>query len=128
MTQKRTLLPSVELQTVEFLEVASEAARGRTAQLRYHGFRVSLEYQPELSIPGVGTFKDILVVSDVYVPPRYRRRGWFMTYLKLCWLLVDEALFVDGVYGPVREALIAYGFEVVLEDVLMMRRSPDRGR
>lgn len=128
MMLKRTLLPSVELQTVEFLEVASEAARARTTQLRYHGFRVSLEYQPELSIPGVGTFKDILVVSDVYVPPRYRRRGWFMTYLKLCWLLVDEALFVDEVYGPGRDALIAYGFEVVLKDVLMMRKSPDRGR
>ena len=117
-----THVPSVELQTVEFVQVASEAPGPHAAQLRYHGFRVSLEYEPELSVPGLGTFRDVLAITDVYVPPRHRRRGWLRTYLKLCWLLVDDALFIDEVHGPVRDALIGYGFVAVDGDELMLRK------
>ncbi|ANQ84120.1 hypothetical protein dqs_1056 [Azoarcus olearius] len=115
-------VPSVELKTVEFILGASEAPASRAVHLRHHGFRVSLEYEPELSVPGVGTFKDVLVITDVYVPPRYRRYGWFRAYLKLCGLLCGEALIVDELYGPVRDALIGYGFVPVPGDAVMLSK------
>lgn len=118
----RAHVPSVELQTVEFVQMASEASGSHAARLRCHGFRVSLEHETELSVPGVGNLEGVLVITDVYVPVRYRRRGWFTAYLKLCWLLVDQALFVDDVHGAVRDALLGYGFVAVPGNAMMLRK------
>lgn len=115
---------SIELATVEFLE--QSRARGVTASvdLRSRGFRVAVDYEPELACGHLGTLKEVLSVAEVYVPPRYRRRGWLTCYLKMCERLAGDALFVVDAWGFVREALVRRGFVPVefAPEFLMLKR------
>ncbi|WP_417069489.1 hypothetical protein [Niveibacterium terrae] len=111
---------SVELRTIEFVE--RSRARGLTASidLRSRGFRVAVDYEPELACGHLGTLKGVLSVAEVYVPPRYRRRGWLTHYLKMCELLAGDA------WGFVREALVRRGFvsiEFAPEFLVMLKKT-----
>lgn len=113
-------IPSVELQTLTFVEMARSKGGSHDTLLRCHGFRVSLEYEQELTVRPFGPLKGVLGVFDVYVPSRYRRCGWLTAYLKLCQMLADEAVVVGDTYGPVREALLRRGFVEVSPGVPML--------
>jgi hypothetical protein len=113
---------SVELQTVEFIDSARLLGGSRAIRLHARGFRVSLEYESEMTVPGLGAYKQAVAITDVYVPLRVRRKGWFAAYVRLCQLLADEVLIVFDVHGPVRESLLRKGFQVVAPDALMFRK------
>ncbi|WP_323002858.1 hypothetical protein [Denitromonas sp.] len=121
MVSRHLSIPSVELQTIEFVYDARRTGGTHEACLSFNGFHVCLEYNAELTVPRVGVLKATLSVQSVYVPPRYRRRGWLSTYLSLCHLLAEDALFVAGTYGGVRQSLIRDGFEEVAPGILMCR-------
>lgn len=122
MTRSLAKVPSVELQTLEFVEIARSVGGSHAALIRHHGIRVLLEYEPVFPVHKLGTLNGVLAILDVYVPPRYQRRGWLTAYLKLCHLLVDEAVLIAVMRGPVREALMRGGFEEALPGFLMLRK------
>lgn len=115
-------VPSIELQTVEFVEFARSQGVSRRGELQRGGFRVTLEYQPECSFPRIGTLKDFMLIADVYVPMRYRSRGWLTSYLKMCLMLVSDGLLVCNVNGPVHDALLRMGFEHVAPGWVMFKK------
>lgn len=107
--------PSLELQTVEFYEHACTAELHDNVALQRYGFRVLLEYVPAIVLSTHGVLSDILVIGDVYVPVRYRGRGWLTYYLKLCSSLVGDALMIADPYGPWGDILRLKGFIPVAE-------------
>ncbi|UGS90975.1 hypothetical protein KOL96_24070 [Ralstonia wenshanensis] len=120
---RKPQIPSVELQTVQFVQSARAQGVGRETRLSARGFHVAIEYAPHLPVPDVGEFNGVVAINDVYVPVRYRRRGWFSGYVVLCALLADQALIVADAYGPLREALLRQGFVEVFSDVLILTKT-----
>ena len=102
--------PSIETQTIELLERLRAESTSRIVNLRCNGFRVTIMYEHEVPNGAHRTFNGLLTVSNVWVPLRYRRRGWLTCYLKLCEQFAGDALFVESLYGPVRDALLRRGF------------------
>lgn len=116
--------PSLELQTLEFFEYSRPKGERRIVELRRNGFRVCLEYMPELELSQQDVLKEVVSINDVYVPMRYRCRGWLTYYLKMCERLAGGALFVPDPGGPLGQALRRKGF-VPVEDLagfLMLRK------
>jgi hypothetical protein len=120
---RRPQIPSVELQTVQFVRLARAQGVGCETRLSARGFHVAIEYAPNLPVPDVGEFNGVVAINEVYVPVRYRRRGWFSSYVALCALLADQALIVADAYGPLREALLRQGFVEVFSGVLILTKS-----
>ena len=119
---RKPQIPSVELQTVQFVQLARAQGVGRETRLSARGFHVAIEYAPHLPVPDVGEFNGVVAINDVYVPVRYRRRGWFSGYGGLCALLAEQAFIVANAYGPLREALLHQGFVEVFSDVLILTK------
>lgn len=100
-------LPSVEVQTVAFVEAAR--ARGWpivSEWVRWDGFKVYLRYIREHSI-GEEAVGEILVIASVTVPERFQRRGWFWRYCQMCLALVEDGLAIECVYNPWLHAALA---------------------
>lgn len=115
-------VPSLELQTVEFIMHSRALSAAGSIDLQRHGFRATVEYEPALSLEQHGVLTDIVAIIDVHVPSYYRRRGWLTYYLNMCELLAGDALFVASLHTPVREALLRRGFVPVFADFLMLKK------
>jgi hypothetical protein len=96
-------LPSVETQTVAFVEHARSQRRAAVSRwLKWGGFAIYLRYYKHYTAEGV-RIGEVLVIASVESPIRYRRRGWFWRYCQLCLALVDDGLIIESV---VNEELI----------------------
>jgi hypothetical protein len=95
---KSPRLPSVETQTVAFVEAAR--ARNRrgiiSCWLTWRGFRVYLRYWRNVTIGGV-MLGEVLVIADVEVPKRLQQRGWFWRYCQFCCALVERGIVIESV-------------------------------
>jgi hypothetical protein len=81
-TQK---MPSLELQTQAFYEKAKRAQRDDGYRLVWNGFQLDVGYSARFEFRTLGvTLLDVLIVADVFVPPRLRNRGWFTLYCDFC--------------------------------------------
>lgn len=122
MRVKGGVVPSIELQTVEFVEAARALGGARAIELHYGGFRVELEYQSGFFVPGFGDFRGVLIIRRVFVPVRHRERGWLWAYLTMCSRIAEDAIFISCIKGDVRDLFVRRGFEAVSDDLLMRRR------
>ena len=126
MKHPKAKVPSLELQTVEFIMRSRALRTAGSIDLQRHGFRVTVEYEPALSLEQHGVLTDIVAIIDVHVPSCYRRRGWLTYYLSMCELLAGDALFVAGLDAPVHAALLRRGFVPVSADFLMLKKEASR--
>lgn len=90
-------LPSLELQTMAFVESAMLRKRTQFASLEWNGFRVRLCYSPSVTVASDCTLADVLLILSAEVPLRYRQRGWLTRYCQLCAMLTGDALLVHNV-------------------------------
>lgn len=89
----RRLLPSIEAQTVAFVEAARASDRpGITDLLHWAGFRVYLRYHRNYTVDD-RVIGEVLTIAKVMVPERLQRRGWFWRYCQLCLALVEDAMW-----------------------------------
>lgn len=96
----RRLLPSVEAQTVAFVESARASDRPYTADmLHWAGFWVYLRYDRNYTVDDE-VIGEVLTIAKVQVPERLQRRGWFWRYSQLCAALVEDAVVVENVFNP----------------------------
>lgn len=122
-------LPSVETQTVAFVEAARAAGRRCNSWLKFRGFRVYLRYERTYESGDVA-LGETLVIANVEIPERFRNRGWFLRYCELCLALVEDAVIVECVYNPHlyaslsrREAFL----ETKFREFVLLKRPPDDG-
>lgn len=126
MMHPKTPVPSLELQTVAFIMRSRALRAAGSIELQRDGFRVTVEYEPELALAPYGVLTDIVSIIDVHVPSCYRRQGWLTYYLKMCELLAGDALFVAGLDAPLHEALLRRGFVRISADFLMLKKEASR--
>ena len=96
--QKRPWLPSIEAQTIAFIE-AARAQRSRrpiSLELRWQGTCVYLRYCANFAV-GDELIGEVLVLAMIVVAPRYRGRGWFTRYMQLCYALARDGLVIESV-------------------------------
>ena len=102
----RPRLPSIETQTIEFVE--ESRALPRPAQprwLRWDGFWVYVRHRKDYPC-GDLLLSEAIVIANVQVPPAYEGRGWFWRYCQLCLALTDDALVLEEVLNPYLYAAI----------------------
>lgn len=89
-------LPSVETQTVAFVEAARAAGRRSASWLKFRGFRVYLRYAKTYE-SGEMELGETLIIANVEVPERFQNRSWFLRYCELCLALVEDAVVIERV-------------------------------
>ena len=96
---RRPRLPSLETQTVAFVELARAQCKRRMVSmwLRWNGFEVYLRYSPRY-IAGNVSIGEVLVIANIEVPKKYQHRGWFWHYLRLCSALTVGGIVVESVH------------------------------
>ena len=105
LTQQRRL-PSVESQTLDFMEFARQKGEAMSAWAQWAGFAVFLRYAPSRQLTDALAVGECLAISTIRIPERLQHRGWFWRYCQLCLCIVDDALILEGVVNPaLREAL-----------------------
>lgn len=95
--KRRGRLPSIEAQTVAFLEAARLCGHNVSYWVRWRGFEAYLRYQPRFDLPDGEVVGEILVVANIAVPKAYRQRGWFWRYCQLCAALTHNGVAVETV-------------------------------
>jgi hypothetical protein len=114
----RLKLPSIELQTLAFVEAAMLRQRTVFASLEWNGFRVRLGYSPRIKFANECVLADVLLILSAEVPVRYQRRGWFTRYCQLCAMLSGGALLVHNAKLPeLIHSLERHGFEQEKKDI-----------
>lgn len=102
----RPRLPSIETQTVEFMEESrARPGRSHTRWLRWQGFRIYLRYWRDYPLVDM-SLREALVIANVEIPSAYEWRSWFWRYCQLCLALTDDALVVEEVQNPYLYAAI----------------------
>lgn len=91
-------LPSVETQTVAFVEAARVAGRRSASWLKFRGFRVYLRYAKTYE-SGEMDLGETLIIANVEVPEPFQNRGWFLRYCELCSALVEDAVVIECVHN-----------------------------
>lgn len=107
-------IPSLELQTVAFLDRVLVGNEPQSIRLSWNGFRVSLFYEPAFVVSENAPGGPALVISNVYVPLRFRRRGWLTQYWQMCWFVSGIGLALNDVTIPaIQIQLLQLGFRKV---------------
>lgn len=122
----RGRLPSVETQTVAFVEAARAARRRSAGWLKFSGFRVYLRYEPVYK-SGDMELGETLVIANVRSPAYFRDRGWFLHYCELCAGLIDCAVVIECVYNPRLYASLSRrkSFrETMFREFVLLKRRP----
>lgn len=122
-------LPSVETQTVAFIEAARAAGRRCNSWLKFRGFRVYLRYEPVYT-SGAMELGETLVIANVRSPECFRNRGWFLHYCELCAGLVDGAVVIECVYNARLYASLSRreAFrETMFREFVLLKRRPGEG-
>ncbi|MHB1657291.1 MAG: hypothetical protein ACYCSZ_13095 [Burkholderiales bacterium] len=124
-------LPSVETQTVAFVETSRKAGRRSTKQLSFRGFSVYLRYAQAYT-SGEMVLGETLVIANVQVPVRFRNRGWFLHYCELCLALIEDAVVIECVNNPYLYASLsrreAFKETKISEFVLLKRHTMEGSR
>lgn len=92
-------LPSIESQTIAFVEEARSMPRIKPRWLRWDGFWVYLRHRKDYAC-GDLLLREAIVIANVEVPRRYQRRGWFWRYCQLCLALTGDAVVIEEVQNP----------------------------
>lgn len=95
-SRSKKRLPSVETQTVEFVESALGHSDISRRWLEFNGFYVFLRYCPRFTVADV-VLENVLVIANVEIPEKYRNRGWFWRYCQLCAALVEGGVVAESV-------------------------------
>ena len=122
-------LPSVETQTVAFIEAARAAGRRCNSSLKFRGFRVYLHYEQTYE-SGDMVLGETLVIANVRSPECFRNRGWFLHYCELCAGLVDGAVVIECVYNARLYASLSRrpAFrETMFREFVLLKRRPGEG-
>lgn len=90
-------LPSVESQTLAFVEWARARPTPEAAWLEWDGTRVYLRHWPHSYLPAPWQDLEVLVIANVQLPEQYQRRGWFWRYCQLCAALSRGAIAIESV-------------------------------
>lgn len=90
-------LPSVETQTVAFVDAARQGGYIHNRWLEFAGFAVYLRYAQSLALTDTLVLGECIALAAVEVPVRYRHRGWFWRYCQLCAALVEDGVVVESV-------------------------------
>ena len=99
-------LPTVESQTVEYFDQARNSVLMQPRWLMFEGFKVYLRYRRDFRLSENQTLREVLVIANVEIPERYRRRGWFWRYCQLCAALTEDGVVIEAVRNPgLRERL-----------------------
>lgn len=98
------LLPSVETQTMAFVDAARQGSDITNRWLEFAGFAVYLRYAQSLVLTDALTVGECITLATIKVPTRYRHRGWFWRYCQLCAALVEDSVVLESV---VNRALLA---------------------
>ena len=91
-------LPSIETQTVAFVE----AARARNQHgivsrpVAWNGFKGYLRHYRNVQM-GAVTMGEVLVIAKIEIPEELQRRGWFWHYCQLCCALVEHGVVIERV-------------------------------
>lgn len=124
----RLRLPSVEAQTVAFVEYARQEREPMNAKTRWAGFSAYLRYARERRLTDSLVVGECLTIASVYIPDHLQHRGWFWRYCQMCQCLVNDALVLESVINV--SLLKALGrrpeFLEFKPDSFLLRRTPDR--
>lgn len=128
-------LPTVESQTLAFVEAAKRTGEWHEMEIEAGGFYVHIKYAPVLYLDPLlfrrtkARLKNTVSIYAVRIPDAQQRKGWFLRYCQLCSLLVGEALIVDNVEIPtLRNRLASVGFVPDGRRSMVLQRSqPDDG-
>lgn len=126
--KKRVRLPSIESQTLAYVEAARRQRRYPAQWLDWGGFRVFLRYQRFYRLDTELQPGEVLVIASVEVPERYQRRGWFWRYCQLCASVVKDGLVLESVLNEdLAEALRRRPCFVEYEpgSFMLRKQSPD---
>jgi hypothetical protein len=120
-------LPSVETQTIEFIEESRAQPRPcQSRRLRWDGFSVYLRFWRGYPV-GFLELKEAVVIANVEIPEAYEGRGWFWRYCQLCLALTSDALVLeevhhDGLYAALKKR--PEFVEVVPKTFVIRKRKP----
>ena len=121
-------LPTVETQTVAFVEAARASGRPRVSEwLAWRRNRVYLRYVRHYETFTGEALGEVLVIANVEVPVPFRRRGWFWRYCQLCLALVDNGLVIESVLNPHLYAALARHpafWASAKQDFVILKRHP----
>ncbi len=125
MNLRRHALPSVEAQTIAFVDALRHGSHIENAWMTFGGFSVYLRHVRDYDL-GAFVLHEALVIGSVDVPRRLQHRGWFWRYMQLCALLVGEGLVLQCVLNKaLRTSLRRHsGFEELDNHWFVIRRSP----
>lgn len=108
-------IPSLELQTLAFMQSALASGTPQELRLSRNGFHVWLDFEPEFTIKDGSSLKNIFTITDVYVPIKCRFRGWLTHYWQLCQLQAGGSLLIFGAPPPkLRSNMQRHGFKEVM--------------
>lgn len=105
-------IPSLELQTIAFLDEVLGGDAPRSIRLDWNGFHALLSYEPEYFLTDSMPRRPVLVITDVQVPIRFRGRGWLTHYWEMCWFSSGLGIIIEPVrYEPLGKSLLRAGFQ-----------------
>jgi len=94
---RRPRLPSIESQTIAFLEWARKKSRPIATTLKWDGNHIYLRYWRHGYLPPPWENAEILVIANITVKESYRRRNWFWRYCQLCAALTKHGVVIESV-------------------------------
>jgi hypothetical protein len=100
--EEMLMLPSVEMQTIAFFEMArgKESHQTMASQLEFGEFSVYLRYWHNRPLLNGTVLGEVLVIASVSVPDQLQRRGWFWRYCQLCAALTADGVVLESVIDP----------------------------
>jgi hypothetical protein len=124
MPRRPPKIPSVEAQTVAFLDACKHGHSIEHSTMQYAGFSIYLRYALQMQLSPERTVRNLLIIGNVDIPEKLRDRGWFWRYVQLCAALNDGHLLVQSV---VNKRLLASlrnhpAFEEVLDRSFLLRQ------
>lgn len=90
-------LPSIESQTVAFLEWARQKPNPVATTLEWDRITIYLRYLRQGYLPRPWETSEILVIASVELPKSYQQRGWFWRYCQLCAALTKNGVAIESV-------------------------------
>jgi hypothetical protein len=116
-------IPSVELQTLFFVQTARALKLRSTETLVHDGFEVTLGLVTDTMFDG-DTLSEAIIIYKVLVPEDRRRRGWFTFYIEFCKLLTHDAVLVCNVTSQaINELLFRRDFCWTADNIYIFRKS-----
>ncbi len=118
-------LPSAESQTIAFMEkVRRERKIKAVSDIRWDGFKVYLRYASKGYLPPPNEHLEVLVIANITVPEKYRRRGWFWRYCQMCLSLAKNGIVIECVLNEQLLAALRRNalFEEYIEGNFFLRK------